>query len=255
MDIRERKKFQDMELARKRIAIREKEKSIQGVGKTGDAASPDFQGAGLKDSYSVADVRSSAGDNRGDRESEYSKEYAASKQRIIRSRFDASLNGISGNGRDQQRKQELHKRRSQLKNSGKMNLSTKAKELENMKSLASPMAGLSLLKQIDFMGDMPYALAIMAALGKDILDFTGWDFLGIGTLMGICCGIFIFMMMFLVDAGDKKKTTGKWVKKMLTLMGGVMIDAIPVIDFLPIETATAVVLYIMTLMDRKNVQQ
>lgn len=244
-----------MELTRKKIVAQQ----IRAVGQ-GSQRQEGMGSAGLYDSRLGESVRDGnihplKGDGNSGAKDQYLREYTANRERIMARGLPASQNSSLSSERDQQRKQELHQTRSQSKALEKKTFANNAKDLKNMASMASPMGGLSLLKQIDFMGDMPYVLAIMAALGKDILDFTGWDFIGLGTLMGICCGIFIFMMMLLVDAGDKKKTTGKWVKKMLTLSGGVMLDAIPVIDFLPIETITVGVLYVMTLMDRKNAQQ
>jgi hypothetical protein len=129
-------------------------------------------------------------------------------------------------------------------------------DAKNLGKNVSPVATLSLFKQIDFTGDIPYAIALLMAVLKDISDFVFIGSLpGLGTVISICCSIFIWMMMFIVGAGEKKKVAGKWIRKILTLLGGTVGEMITAINFLPIETIMVGFLYYMVLSDRKNAKE
>lgn len=143
----------------------------------------------------------------------------------------------------------------------------KAKELaKDAAKLATPMGAFSLLKQIDFLGDIPYAAALGAAILKDLLDLVFIGSLpGIGTVITICCSIFITMMFFLAGVNDntakkarrlaKSKTFQKTVIRMLAVITGTIIEFVPGIDFFPVESAIVAIVYTWTLMDRKKNQQ
>lgn len=148
--------------------------------------------------------------------------------------------------------QEMHAQRLEEARGGSK-IDTK-KELDSVKNLAktaTPLGALSLAKQIDFLGDMPYVAAVGAALLKDALDSV-FNLVLIGGLLSILCSIFIFMMMFLVDAGKKKKMANGLMKKGLALVAGGIADSFPGLGFLPIETLTVGIIYVMTLLERKN---
>jgi hypothetical protein len=130
------------------------------------------------------------------------------------------------------------------------------KELNNLRKNVSPMGALSLTSQIDFLGDIPIFMAFLAAILKDVSDFAFIGSLpGLGSVISICCAIFIAMMVFLVGAGEKKKITGKWMKKLLTQVGGMILELIPAINFIPVETITVGVVYFLILSDRKNAKE
>lgn len=115
---------------------------------------------------------------------------------------------------------------------------------------ANPTGAVSLLKQVDLLGDMPMVAALGAALLKDFSDLV-FNVVLIGGLFSILCSIFIFMMMFLAGAGEKRKAARGLMKKGLFLVAGGLADGIPGLGFLPIETLTVGVVYLMILAERK----
>ncbi|KKQ53040.1 MAG: hypothetical protein US70_C0006G0010 [Parcubacteria group bacterium GW2011_GWD2_38_11] len=117
---------------------------------------------------------------------------------------------------------------------------------------ATPVGALSLLKQINFIGDMPFVAAMGAALLKDLLDFVAGPTVVLSILFSVLCSIFIFMMLLLVGASGKKKGANKILSKIAVLGAGGIADSIPGIDFLPIETITVAAIYFLTLVERKN---
>jgi hypothetical protein len=120
------------------------------------------------------------------------------------------------------------------------------------KNIAESATPASLLKQIDIMSDMPYIAALGAALIKDLLDFVAAPTVVLSVLFSILCSIFIFMMLMLVDASGKRKVAKTFLKKIGFLLFGGILDSIPGIDFLPIESLTVAVIYYLTLVERKN---
>lgn len=123
---------------------------------------------------------------------------------------------------------------------------------KNIAETASPTGALSLLRQVDFIGDMPYAAALGAALVKDLLDFVVAETVILSILFSMLCSIFIFMMMLLVGSNGKKKGATSLLKKIGVLGVGGIADSIPGIDFFPIETLTVAIIYFLTLVERKN---
>ncbi len=130
-----------------------------------------------------------------------------------------------------------------------------ANTARNLASAATPTGALSLLKQIDFLGDIPYAAALGAAILKDLLDLVFIGSLpGLGTVITALCSIFIFMMMILVGAGGKKKAVNGLLKRSGLLMVGTIVEFVPGVDFFPAETVTVAAIYVLTLLERKNAQ-
>jgi len=127
-----------------------------------------------------------------------------------------------------------------------------AKVAKDLAEVATPMGALSLLKQIDFIGDMPYVAAIGAAMLKDLFDLATFETVILPILFSALCGIFIFMMMLVVSSNGKKKGASKFLSKIVVLLTGGVADSIPGIDIFPAETVTCAALYIMELMERKN---
>ena len=113
----------------------------------------------------------------------------------------------------------------------------------------------SLLRQVDFLGDIPYIMAIGAAILKDLLDFLTGPTVIFAILFSILCSIFIFMMMLIVGANSKKKGMGKIFQKIGMVCVGGIADSIPGLDFLPIETFTVIIVYFVELVERKNTQE
>ena len=121
---------------------------------------------------------------------------------------------------------------------------------KNLAKAATPMGAFSALKKIDFLKDMPYFCAFGFAILKDILDFVFAETVILSILFSILCSIFIFMMLMLAGSSGKRKGTQGLVKKSLTLIGGGVIDSVPGVDFLPVETVTVGIIYYMALAER-----
>lgn len=123
---------------------------------------------------------------------------------------------------------------------------------KNIAETATPVGAVSLLKQIDFISDMPYVSALGAALLKDLLDAIAGPTVILAIVFSILCSIFIFMMLLLAGSSGKRKSAKKFLRKILLLIGGGVADSIPGVDFFPIETLTVAVIYYLTLIERKN---
>ena len=122
-------------------------------------------------------------------------------------------------------------------------------------SMATPMGALSLLRQVNFLGDIPYAAALGAAMLKDLLDLVTFQTIMLPMVFAALCSIFILMMMLLVGSSGQKKAVNGMLKKIGVLIMGGMADAVPGLSFTPIETLTAAVLYFMTLSERKHMDK
>jgi len=140
-------------------------------------------------------------------------------------------------------------------------LAKTAKNAAEVAATGSPTAALSLakdafsiFKQIDMLGDMPFFLAIGAAVLKDVIDLITFETIILPFITSICCGIFIFMMLYLGGATDKKRKAKKLMGKGLTILFGSALDFIPGLDIVPIETITVLAVYVWVLFDRKNAQ-
>ena len=140
-------------------------------------------------------------------------------------------------------------RLAQVRKSG---LGESIKTAKDLAEVASPMGALSLLKQVHFFADMPYVAAMGAALLKDLLDIVTFETIVLPIVFSALCTIFIFMMMLLAGSGGRKKAANSILKKGALLVGGGVADAIPGIDFFPIETITVMMVYVMELIERKN---
>lgn len=110
----------------------------------------------------------------------------------------------------------------------------------------------SVTKQIDFSRDWSYFLAEFAAMGKDVLDFAIVGALpAIGTAITLCVSIFIGMMMFFASFGGKGKIAKSIGKKIGVLIAGTIAEAFLFgLNFLPIESITVIVIYVMALIER-----
>lgn len=133
-------------------------------------------------------------------------------------------------------------------------------EMKNAKNLAmdavkmtNPLGAFSLMKQISPLSDIPYFAAFGAAILKDLSDLVLIGSLpGLGTAITIMCSIFIFMMMALVGAGEKRKLVNGLLKRGGILLTGTIIEFIPGLSFIPIETVTIVIIYFQVLSERKH---
>jgi hypothetical protein len=127
-----------------------------------------------------------------------------------------------------------------------------SKKAQEAAKLATPVGAISLMKKINLFSDMPYVMAMGAALLKDLIDLLASETVIFGVLFSVLCSIFIFMMMLLVGSGGKKKQAKGFLKKILTLVAGGVADAVPFLGWIPIETATVAIIYVMVLMERDD---
>lgn len=117
----------------------------------------------------------------------------------------------------------------------------------------SPLGATSLIKQIDYFHDIPFFAAFGAAILKDFLDFIGIGSLpAIGTVVTVCASLFIGAMLLLVGSGGRRRraVAKRWMRKFGVLGAGTLGEMFLGLNFLPIETLTVLVIYIMSLKDR-----
>lgn len=127
------------------------------------------------------------------------------------------------------------------------------KSAKNIAASATPWGFFSLMAQANILSDWPYALALIAAILKDIFDIMeatgiGYAFVIIFTFL---CSIWIAMMMLLASGGQGRRQQ-KIIRSWLILLSGTTAEMIFGIDILPIETLTVLIIYALALLDRKT---
>lgn len=139
-----------------------------------------------------------------------------------------------------------------LKNSARQAKKT-AKEALNV---ASVMA------QFNPLMDWLFAIAFIAALLKDILDIVNTVLIAAGGIGAVLIFIFTlmasavigFIMILTGSSGKTKmaKTIAKRITKRIAILAGAtLVELIPGVDLLPIESLVVVVIFWMTLDERK----
>jgi hypothetical protein len=126
------------------------------------------------------------------------------------------------------------------------------KKRQKSTSAITPKGVFSAVKQIDLIGDIPFACALGGAILKDLLDFVFAPTVVLSILASILCSIFIFMMLVIARATEKRKVASRFIMKFFVIIGGSMADSFPGIDFLPIETITVFIIYYLVLHERAN---
>lgn len=124
-----------------------------------------------------------------------------------------------------------------------------------VKNARNILSAASLWKYVEPISDLPFAAALGGAMLKDLLDLATFETVILPMIFSMLCSIFIFMMLLLAGAGGKRKTANKILQKILIIIGGGMVDGIPGLDFLPIETITVIIIYMLTLMERRDAEQ
>ena len=117
---------------------------------------------------------------------------------------------------------------------------------------ATPWGFLALLSKIN-LSDWPYALALVAAIFKDIMDFmeaTGFGY-AIVLVLTFMCSIWIAMMMLLASGG-KGRQDQKIIRSWLILLSGTTAELIFGIDVLPIETLTVLIIFALALLAKQQ---
>lgn len=141
--------------------------------------------------------------------------------------------------------------------SRKLNPGNQAKELaataKTMAAAATPWGAMALAKKVDFSKDVFFVPAFVAAVLKDVLDFALIGSLpAIGTVITVCISIFIWFMMLLAGASSKGKIVRGMMKRSMVLIGGTMTEFLFGLNFLPLETITVAIIYLMVLSERKK---
>jgi hypothetical protein len=123
------------------------------------------------------------------------------------------------------------------------------------KRMLTPTGFFAALKQASLLKDMPFVCACGFAILKDLLDFVTFETVILPIVFSILCSIFIFMMLMLAHATEKRKTANRFITRFFVIAGGGLLDSLPGIDFLPIETITVFIIYIMVLFERANMER
>lgn len=131
------------------------------------------------------------------------------------------------------------------------------KSAKTLAASATPWGALSLISQMNIFTDWLYALAMAAALVKDVLDYVGIGSLpALGTIITICVSLFIGLMLLLAGSGGKRKLVKGGMKRFLVLIFGTAIEAFFFgLNFFPIETLTVIIIYLLVLAERKQEAQ
>jgi hypothetical protein len=114
--------------------------------------------------------------------------------------------------------------------------------------MTKKMQPRELLKQVNLFSDIPFFLAMGAALFKDLLDYTGLGSLpGIGTVITFIASMLLLMALILSGSLKARRA----MKKLVVMAAGTVVEAFGFgINFLPIETIAAAAVYLLELQDR-----
>jgi len=113
---------------------------------------------------------------------------------------------------------------------------------------ASPF---SLAKQVRLFADIPYGVALAAAILKDLLDYIGVGSLpAIGTIITILVSILIGLMMLLAGSYDTYRATRRILLRYMILIGTTVSEFFFGLNFIPIETFGVILIYLIVLADR-----
>jgi hypothetical protein len=138
----------------------------------------------------------------------------------------------------------------------KSNLQNKTDQAKNLAKTATPMGALKLMSQVQ-VTDVLFVIPVSAAVLKDVSDVVIIGSLpGLGTVVSICCSITIGLFTITLGGGGAKKKAKGFIngptKIVLTLIGGTLVEMLPGVNFVPTETVTAVVVYMMVLSQRRD---
>jgi len=115
---------------------------------------------------------------------------------------------------------------------------------------------------IDPFMDWLFGIALIFAFIKDVLDIPDDALVaagGVGEILIIItttvCSMAIAAIMFITGSSGKTKMARAMIKKVLLLITATIIECIPAIDVLPIESLVVAIVFWMTLVDRKVAAQ
>lgn len=100
--------------------------------------------------------------------------------------------------------------------------------------------------------DWLFGIALALALLKDILDITLIGSIPVlGTAITLMISLTIALIMIITGSAQKVKIS-KFAKRYVVLIGGTLIEMVFGIDFMPVETAVIIIIFYMTLKQRKE---
>lgn len=118
-----------------------------------------------------------------------------------------------------------------------------------VKAAASPF---SLVGSIDISRDFFFAFALIAAMLKDLSDITLGLIPGVGLVLAFVFGLMattVIVVCVLVTGSFRLRSS---IKKWLTIGATNLTEMLFGINFLPIETISVIILFFLTLMERKE---
>jgi len=126
------------------------------------------------------------------------------------------------------------------------------------KKLDAAKDSISLMSYADPLKDWMFGIALIFAILKDILDLIDNALVAAAGLGAILTFIFTLLasfiigfVMLLTGSSSKNKVARTILKRFAILAGTTLIEFIPGIDLLPLESITVVVIVWMTLVERK----
>jgi len=112
---------------------------------------------------------------------------------------------------------------------------------------------VSLAKYLNPFIDWLYGIALSAALLKDILDLVAIGSLpGIGTVITLMATITIWAVMIITGSAFKAMKTRRLILRYGVLAVGTLIELVFGLDFVPVETAMVVYIFVSALQDRRD---
>ena len=131
---------------------------------------------------------------------------------------------------------------------------------KNLAKSATPWGVASLVSHIQI-SDFTYFFALMAAVLKDILDFS--QFTGAGyalvVVLTFLISIFIGFMMILASFSDKdqgsQRINRKIIRSWLVLIAGTIIEILPGLSLVPIEAFSVIIIFALALSARKEAKK
>lgn len=152
---------------------------------------------------------------------------------------------------EQEKAQQLKEIRRNLPKNNLEKIRSTVSKAKNVPNIAS------LITHIDPFTDWLFGIALSLALLKDILDLVGIGSLpAIGTVVTFIVSLSIGFIMLITGSRSKSKMMRSLIKsgakKYGVLVFGSIIEMIFGIDFLPIETTVVIIVFILTLQDRRE---
>lgn len=112
---------------------------------------------------------------------------------------------------------------------------------------------IALTKYLNPFIDWLYGIALSAALLKDILDLVALGSLpGIGTVITLMATITIWAVMIITGNAFHAYKKRRLIIRYGVLIVGTLIEMVFGLDFIPVETAMVVYIYVSVLQDRRE---